>query len=63
LLIGCYSFTGDRIEEQREYQGREVYGYPGEDQGQTEKGKPSKLDSYLILVLIIACFINFYETA
>jgi hypothetical protein len=25
------------------------------------KGKPSKLDSYLILVLLIACFINVYE--
>jgi hypothetical protein len=40
-----------------------VFGYQGEDQGQAEKGKPSKLDSYLILVLLIACFINVYETA
>jgi hypothetical protein len=35
-----------------------VFGYQGEDQG-----KPSKLDSYLILFLLIACFINVYETA
>jgi hypothetical protein len=40
-----------------------VFGYQGEDQGQAEKGKPSKLDSYLILVLLIACFINVYEIA
>jgi hypothetical protein len=40
-----------------------VFGYQGEDQGQAEKGKPSKLDSYLILVLLIACFINVYKIA
>jgi hypothetical protein len=41
----------------------EVFGYQGEDQGKAEKGKPSKLDSYLILVLLLACFINVYELA
>jgi hypothetical protein len=42
----------------------EIFEYQEEgDQGQAEKGKPSKLDSYLILVLLIACFINVYETA
>jgi hypothetical protein len=41
----------------------EVFGYQGEYQGQAEKGKPSKLDSYLNLVLLIACFINVYEIA
>jgi hypothetical protein len=41
----------------------EIFEYQEEgDQGQAEKGKPSKLDSYLILVLLIACFINVYET-
>jgi hypothetical protein len=39
-----------------------VFGYQGEYQGKAEKGKPSKLDSYPILVLLIACFINVYET-
>jgi hypothetical protein len=39
-----------------------VFGYQGEYQEQAEKGKLSKLDSYLILVLLIACFINVYET-
>jgi hypothetical protein len=41
----------------------EVFGYQGEDQGRAKKGKPSKLDSYLNLVLLIACSINFYEIA
>jgi hypothetical protein len=40
-----------------------VFGYQGEDQGQADQGKPSKLDSYLILVLLIAYFINVYENA
>jgi hypothetical protein len=36
----------------------EVYEYQEEeDQGQADQGKPSKLDSYLILVLLIACFV------
>jgi hypothetical protein len=45
------------------YRGRVIFDYQGEDQGQAEKGKPSKLDLYLILVLLIACFINDYEIA
>jgi hypothetical protein len=28
-----------------------------------DQGKPSKLVAYLILVLLIACFINVYENA
>jgi hypothetical protein len=32
-------------------------------QGKATQGKPSKLDSYLILVFLIACFINVYEIA
>jgi hypothetical protein len=40
-----------------------VLGYQGEDQGQADQAKPSKLDSYLILVLILACFIDIYELA
>jgi hypothetical protein len=31
--------------------------------GQAKKGKPSKLVAYLILLLLIACFINDYEKA
>jgi hypothetical protein len=45
------------------YRGRRIFDYQGEDQGQAEKGKPSKLDSYPILVLLIAYFINVYEIA
>jgi hypothetical protein len=37
----------------------EVFEY----QGQADQGKPSKLGAYLILVLLIACFINVYENA
>jgi hypothetical protein len=36
----------------------EIFEYQEEDQGQADQGKPSKLDSYLILVLLIACFIK-----
>jgi hypothetical protein len=41
----------------------EAFEYQEEDQGQANQGNPSKLDSYLILVLLIACFINVYEIA
>jgi hypothetical protein len=33
----------------------EAFEYQEEDQGQANQGKPSKLDSYMILVLLIAC--------
>jgi hypothetical protein len=39
----------------------EVFEYQEEDQGQAEKGKPSKLVAYLILVLLNASFINVYK--
>jgi hypothetical protein len=43
---------------------REIFEYQEEeDQGQANQGKPSKLVAYLILVLLIACFINVYENA
>jgi hypothetical protein len=42
----------------------EVFEYQEEeDLGQANQGKPSKLHSYLILVLLIAYFINVYENA
>jgi hypothetical protein len=41
----------------------EAFEYQEEDQGKANQGKPSKLDSYLIQVLLIACFINVYEIA
>jgi hypothetical protein len=42
----------------------EVFEYQEEeDQGQAEQGKPSKLVAYLILVLLIACFINVCQNA
>jgi hypothetical protein len=40
-----------------------VFEYQEEDQGQADQGKPSKLVAYLILVLLIACFINVYINA
>jgi hypothetical protein len=45
------------------YSKGEIFEYQEEDQGQAEKGKPSKLVAYLILVLLIACFIIVYEHA
>jgi hypothetical protein len=33
----------------------EIFEHQEEDHGQAKKGKPSKLVSYLILVLLIAC--------
>jgi hypothetical protein len=41
----------------------EVFEYQGEDQGQADQGKPSKLVAYLISDLLIACFITVYENA
>jgi hypothetical protein len=41
----------------------EIFEYQDKDQGQAGKGKPSKLVSYLILVLLISCFINVYKNA
>jgi hypothetical protein len=41
----------------------EIFEYQEEDQGQAKQGKPSELLAYLILVLLIACFINVYENA
>jgi hypothetical protein len=31
-----------------------VFGYQGEDQGQADQGKPSKIVAYLIPILLIA---------
>jgi Ca2+/H+ antiporter len=39
----------------------EVFEYQEEDQGHADQGKPSNLIAYLILILIIACFMNIYE--
>jgi hypothetical protein len=47
----------ESIEEEK------VFGYQGEDQGQTEKGKPSILDAYLILRTYFACLIKDYQIA
>jgi hypothetical protein len=41
----------------------EVFEYQDEDQGQAERGKPSKLVVSLILVLLTAYFTNVYENA
>jgi hypothetical protein len=38
----------ESIEEEK------IFGYQGEDQGQADQGKPSKLVAYLIPVLLIA---------
>jgi hypothetical protein len=38
----------------------EIFEYQEEDQGQANQGKPSELVASLILVLLIACFINVY---
>jgi hypothetical protein len=41
----------------------EVFEYQDENQGQADKGKPSKLVAYLILDLLNASFINVYKNA
>jgi hypothetical protein len=46
-----------------ELEGEDDFEEFEEDQGQANKGKPSKLVASLILVLLIACFINIYEIA
>jgi hypothetical protein len=49
----------DSIDTKRTEEG-EVFDYQEEDQGQVDQGKPSKLDSYLILFTYFACFIKVY---
>jgi hypothetical protein len=43
-----------RFEQHPVFCGGEIFEYQGDDQGQAEQGKPSKLVAYLILVLLIA---------
>jgi hypothetical protein len=47
LFIGARSNDTESTEEGG------VFGYQGEDQGHAEKGKPSKLVAYLILVFLL----------
>jgi hypothetical protein len=63
MFISCYCLSALDWNDTESTEEGEVFGHQGEDQGQDEKGKLSKLDSYLILVLLIACFINVYEIA
>jgi hypothetical protein len=49
--------------EKEEKRRGEIIEYHGEDQGQAEKGKPSKLVASLILVLLIVWFITAYKNA
>jgi hypothetical protein len=63
MLICCHCLSALDSNNTESTGEGEVFGYQGEDQGQAEKGKPSKLDSYLILILLIACFIKVYEIA
>jgi hypothetical protein len=63
MLICCYCLSALDPNDTESTKEGEVFGYQGEDLGQAEKGKPSKLVAYLILVLLIACFINVYENA
>jgi hypothetical protein len=53
-------FTGARLNDTKSTDEGEVFGYQGEGQGQAEKGKPSILDTYLILFTYFACFIKVY---
>jgi hypothetical protein len=63
MLICCHCLSTLDSNNTESTEKREAFGYQGEDQGQAEQGKPSKLVAYLILVLLIACFINVYENA
>jgi hypothetical protein len=61
----AYYFTSSALDSNDTgyFEDGEIFEYEEEDQRQADQGKPSKLDSYMILVLLIACFINVYETA
>jgi hypothetical protein len=62
LLIICYFFLSAIESNDTEYTKEgEVYEYQEEeDQGQANQGKPSILDTYLILFTYFACFIKVY---
>jgi hypothetical protein len=62
-LLCAFIFLAIESNEECAEEGGVIEYQEEEDQGQATQGKPSKLDSYLILVLLIAYFINVYENA
>jgi hypothetical protein len=62
LLIVCHFFlSAIELNDIECTEEGEVYEYQEEeDQGQANQGKPSILDTYLILFTYFACFIKVY---
>jgi hypothetical protein len=50
----CYYLSALDSNDTESIEEEKVFGYQGEDQGQADQGKPSKLVAYLIPVLLIA---------
>jgi hypothetical protein len=46
-------FIGASLNDTESTEEEEVFGYQGENQGQAEKGKPSKLVASLTLILLM----------
>jgi hypothetical protein len=63
MLICCHCLPTLDSNDTESTEGKEVFGYQGEDQGQANQGKPSKLVAYLIPVFILCIFINDHESA
>jgi hypothetical protein len=60
IFTVCYYLPAIESNEECTEEG-EVYKYQEEeDQGQATQGKPSILDTYLILFTYFACFIKVY---
>jgi hypothetical protein len=63
VLMVSYYFPATESNEECAEEG-EVFEYQEEeDQGLANQGKPSILDTYLILFTYFACFIKVYQTA
>jgi hypothetical protein len=58
-LLCAFIFLAIESNEECAEEG-EVFGYQEEDQGQATQGKPSILDTYLILFTYFACFMKVY---
>jgi hypothetical protein len=60
ILIVCYYFPAVESNEECTEEG-EIFEYQEkENRGQATQGKPSILDTYLILFTYFACFIKIY---
>jgi hypothetical protein len=61
MLICCHCLSALDSNDTKSTEEGKIFEYQEEDQGQAKKGKPSKILAYLILILLIACFIMFMK--